>query len=205
MVGARPSPSKLLLVEGEDDEHVIEHLRKRLCPILEFDTKSTGGVPKLFSQVNPEIKVSGRIALGIVVDADDDLTCCWATMVDSFSNGNISLPANPEPGGTIVLGTPRIGIWLMPNNESSGELEDFVRTMIPMRDPVWDSSEDYIDGIPGEHRKFSDGKNLKAKLYAWLATRRAPGRMGAAIRAGDLCTDGELSSKFADWLQRLFT
>ena len=204
MVGASPPSSKLLLVEGEDDKHVIEHLRRRLCPMLEFDTRSTGGVTNLFCQVNPEIKVSGRIALGIVVDADDNLNWCWAQIVGSLSKDNITPPANPKPGGTIIPCTPRIGIWLMPNNDSSGELEDFVKTMIPMGDPVWGLSKKYIDGIPCEHQKFSGRKALKAKLYAWLATRSVPGRMGAAIGAEDLCADGELSSKFGDWLQRLF-
>ena len=48
------------------------------------------------------------------------------------------------------------------------------------------------------------GKKLRAQLYAWLATRESPSRMGLAIGAGNLRVDNELSEAFADWLRRLF-
>ena len=38
----------------------------------------------------------------------------------------------------------------------------------------------------------------------WLATTKAPGRMGTAIKAQMLDVDGPLARKFADWLRRLF-
>lgn len=92
----------------------------------------------------------------------------------------------------------------MPDNESSGELEDFVSSMVPVGDPVWPLSESYIDGIPAGIREFSDNKVLRATVYAWTATREQPGRMGAAIKEGDLEVNGELARKFLEWLQRLF-
>ncbi len=116
-------------------------------------------------------------------------------------------PLQPDSAGIIVDGTdvhPRIGIWLMPDNESRGELEDFIRRMIPADDPVWSLASHYIDSIPTEHRKFKTAKNEKAKVYAWLAARKKPSRMGAAMSAGDLCIDQEIAMKFACWLRRLF-
>ena len=91
----------------------------------------------------------------------------------------------------------------MPDNGSPGELEDFVQTMLPKGDPVWPSAEAYIDGIAEEHRKFGK-KVLRAKIHAWTATRKQPGRMGAAIREGDLEIDGAPVGKFADWLRQVF-
>ena len=91
----------------------------------------------------------------------------------------------------------------MPDNGSPGELEDFVRTMLPDDDPVWPSSEKYIDEIREEHRKFRK-KVLRAKVHAWLATREQPGRMGAAIKEGDLKVEGALAGSFCDWLRRVF-
>lgn len=64
----------------------------------------------------------------------------------------------------------------------------------------WPSSEAYIDGIEEEHRKFRK-KVLRAKVHAWLATRKQPGRMGAAIKEGDLEIDGAMAVSFADWLR----
>ena len=114
---------------------------------------------------------------------------------------------SPEPTGTFIDGTastPRVGIWLMPNNTSSGELENFVSEMIPDNDPVWPRSECYIDGIPVKDRKFTEKKILRAKIHAWLAAREDPKQMGLAIRACDLHVDGTLSTTFADWLRNLF-
>lgn len=99
---------------------------------------------------------------------------------------------------------PRIGVWLMPDNRSPGELENFVAEMIPVGDPVWPLSQDYIDGIPREHRKFADGKTLRAKIHAWLAAREDPRQMGLAIRAHDLEIGGGLCTRFAAWLDGLF-
>ena len=92
----------------------------------------------------------------------------------------------------------------MPDNESGGELEDFVALMIPSEDPVWPRSNTYIDAIPTHDRKFGATKTTRAKVHSWLATRDDPRQMGLAIRTRDLDVDGELCERFAGWLRRLF-
>ncbi len=96
----------------------------------------------------------------------------------------------------------------MPDNQSNGEIEDFVRTMIPPRDPIWPLSDAYITDIikqiPSSRRDLRDEKATKAKVHAWLAARTEPRPMGRAIEAGDLSIDGELSKRFTDWLGSLF-
>ena len=169
-----------------------------------FEVLDWGGVDTLLRVIGLEIKVSGREVVGIVVDADGDVNARWDAVVGRLREAGIKPPGSREPTGTIIDGPPRIGIWLMPDNESSGDLEDFVEGMIPPGDPIWPKSEAYIDGIPDGDRKFAASKVLKAKLYAWLATRETPGRMGSAIHAGDLRVDGPLGTKFADWLRKLF-
>ena len=117
---------------------------------------------------------------------------------------DIVAPEEPDPAGTIIDGAPRVGIWLMPNNQASGELEDFVARMIPTNDTVWPLSEKYVDGIPKDARKFKPGKTLRAKVHSWLATREAPRKMGAAIGAGDLNVAAPEAVRFVEWLRRLF-
>ena len=92
----------------------------------------------------------------------------------------------------------------MPDNRSTGELEDFVGSMIPSGDPVWPLSEAYIEGIPPAERKFAPGKIQRAKVHAWLATREEPRRMGLAIKARDLVTDAANTAAFVNWLRTLF-
>ena len=93
----------------------------------------------------------------------------------------------------------------MPDNMSPGELEDFVKVMIPCeQDPVWPLAACFIESIPVKDRKFAENKVDKAKVYAWLATRKDPPRMGSAVSAGDLDLGAELPTAFVGWLRKLF-
>ena len=92
----------------------------------------------------------------------------------------------------------------MPDNKLPGELEDFVIELIPNGDTVWPRSQSYIDGIPDGDRLFTEGKKQRAQLYAWLATREEPRRMGAAIGTHDLDINGPLCQNFVAWLKQLF-
>lgn len=202
----------VLLVEGQDDKHVVLQLCKFHQPMPEFcildkeDEAGKGGINVLLEDIGLEILAPGRKAVGILVDADDDLDARWDAVADRLQKENIEVPRTPEPTGTLIEGTsriPRVGIWLMPDNTSPGELENFVSEMIPDDDPVWPRSQCYIDGIPEADRKF-EKKILRAKIHAWLATREMPRKMGSAIYARDLHVDGTLSRAFANWLQQLF-
>ena len=196
---------RVLLVEGPDDKHVVRQLCRRQS-VPDFSIKVAGTVETLLSTVGAEILAPDRESIGVLIDADDDPQRRWDELVDLLYEEGIRVPGHPNPLGTIVNITegPPIGIWVMPDNRSSGELEDFVQKMISAGDPVWPKSQTYIEQIPVEHRKFRPGKLLRAQLYAWLATREIPGRMGAAIGAGDLNIEIENCKNFIDWLRRLF-
>ena len=198
------STERVLLVEGQDDEHVVGHLcmRRKKKPTWIFIQKN--GKDELLKSLSPEIKQSGRNVVGIVIDADNSLRSRWKAISSELSKLNIRTPPKPTPNGVVIEGKPRIGIWLMPDNKSAGELEDFVAAMIPASDPIWSLSEAYIDGIPLPYRKFAPKKTLRAKVHAWLATRREPRRMALAIKTKDLDINVEISQKFAAWLEKLF-
>ena len=198
---------RVLLVEGQDDKHVVSHLCSRFQPMPQFQIEDKGGVQELLDSIIQEARVSGRKSLGILLDVNDDFNARWSAISDRLRKENIEVPHTPEPTGTLIDGTiqtPRIGIWLMPDNETPGELEDFVAEMIPGNDPVWPRARQFIDNIPESDRKFSEGKIQRARIHAWLATREDPRQMGAAIGARDLHVDGALSTKFAEWLRELF-
>ena len=197
-------PAKLLLVEGQDDKHVAEHLRRRLASDLTFQCEDKGGSGPLLDAIDVEIATDGRVALGIVMDANDDLATRWQAIGHRLRGTDVQLPEQPAHGGTVIDSEPRVGVWLMPDNATPGELENFVAELVPKDDPVWPLAERYIDGIPSEHRPFSPRKELRAKLHAWLATRQEPRKMGAAIGTAELDAGGALAGQFADWLRTLF-
>jgi hypothetical protein len=195
---------RVLLVEGTDDEHVVYHLCDGHQPMPQFSIQKKEGIENLLDNIGLEILAPDRKAIGIIVDANDDLDARWDAVANRLREENIEVPSSPDPTGTIIPSTPRVGLWLMPDNKSPGELENFVSTMIPDNDPIWPRSQSYIDDIPESDRKFTEKKILRAKVHAWLATREDPRPMGTAIRARDLHIDGTLSTTFAKWLRQLF-
>ena len=96
-----------------------------------------------------------------------------------------------------------IGVWIMPNNNYNGTLENFVYNMIPPDDCICQVPE-FIDNIPTECRKFNDNNIYKAYVHAWLATWNKPRPMGAAINSGDLDHNCPQANSFVSWLSRLF-
>lgn len=207
MPAPRRAPARVLLVEGPDDKHVVRHLCDRTASSLEFEIVTKYGVSNLVPAIYEEVMAPGRKAVGIVVDADDSLQARWNAVSHRLRNEvNVPTPTALSRDGASIEenGFPRIGVWIMPDNESSGEIEEFVRTMIPEGDPVWPLSRQYIEGIPKSVRKFSNGKKTRAEVHAWLATRKTPSLMGAAIGQGELRSDGELCRRFLKWLENLF-
>ena len=207
----RPTPDSsgnLLIVEGVDGKHVALHIWNRLSSIPSFNALERGPVEELLRSIEFDVNTPGYGAIGFLVDADDDPAARWNAVANRLRSAGIDAPRTPDPGGTVIDATddtPRIGIWLMPDNQSPGELEDFVAQMIPDSDPVWPLAQDYIGRIPDEDREFNENKTSTAEVYAWLATREDPRRMGEAIRDRHLEIDGVLCTRFTDWLARLFT
>ena len=196
--------SRVLLVEGADDEHVVRHFCQRIGSIPHFQIIDKQSIGPLLDTIRLEVRAPGREVLGILVDANDRPQDRWQAVANRLQRANVATPGEPDPAGTIIAGTPRVGIWLMPNNQASGELEDFVAGMIPANDTVWPLSAKYVNGIPDEARKFKPGKTLRAKVHSWLATRQEPRKMGAAIGAGDLNVTAPDAVRFMEWLRRLF-
>ena len=196
-------PPHALIVEGRDDRHVAQHIWNRHTGAFSLSVLEKDGIENLLNSLRNEVRVPGRRAVGIIVDADEDPGARWQAVANRLREVNIQPPNSPDPDGTIIAGNPRVGIWLMPDNASAGELEDFISDMIPANDPVWPLSADYIDGIPAAHKKFSENKETRAKVHAWLAARENPRPMGQAIRARDLEIGGALCQRFVRWLDNL--
>ena len=197
-------PERILLVEGPDDEHVIWHICRRHGDLASFEIRQTGGIDNLLDAIEAETKAAGRQSVGLLVDANSNLDDRWRSLRDRLHQLDIVPPETLDEEGCIIPGHPRLGLWLMPDNWNAGELEDFVRTLIPEDDPVWPLAMKYIDEISPEHREFSESKVLRAQIHAWLAARKEPRQMGSAIGTGELSADGELAVRLVTWLRSPF-
>jgi len=217
----------VLLVEGQDDLHVVLHLYKkthgkRLVTEV-FCIRDMGGDTKLLADMNNEIR-GKRDIVGVIIDADRDdesgqpadaVAARWKEVTDKLEEIGIAVP--PErTDGIVIPGKPdgasrlaRVGVWVMPDNEHPGELDDFIDTMIRPDAVARRLAKDYIDRalteIPDDDvGRLVEKKRLRGEVHAWLATRRRPRHLGAAIEAAYLDTDGELCQRFTEWLRRLF-
>ena len=201
-----PPESRILLVEGPNDKHVVWQICNRSPQTPDFYIQDSGGIEPLLESVGAELNAPGRQALGILVDANDNLTARWTAITNRLSEEGIRMPGAPADTGTVINtgNKPRVGVWLMPDNSATGELENFVEQMIPADDHVWPLAQQYIDNIPPSDRKFAAGKSLRAQIHAWLAAREDPRQMGLAIRTRDLAITNPLSQAFLRWLTRLF-
>lgn len=161
--------SRILLVEGQDDKHVVCHIVRSLRLDLNIkidDGRNRGGYTNLRDRIDTTIDNPGVEAVGIMADANDEVANRWDSITNAARESerlrlaSIELPGNPTPEGTVIEGKPRVGIWLMPDNGSPGELEDFVAAMIPDGDPIWPRAETYINEIirePNESLRFLAG------------------------------------------------
>ena len=206
---------RLIWVEGNSDLQVVRTLRQYAMEQTQFWIERTGGVQQLLNNVPNDLQNSKFIgrsptpALGYVVDADDDHQTIWEKLKTRCRDVSIPeqyrvwLPDEPNPDGTIVM-RPRprlkVGVWVMPDNEHPGELEDFLVSMVPCNETDWHLARKYVHN---SERKFGK-KVTRAEVLSWIATRMYPGRFDEAIKNGDLRTDGELCQTFIAWLSRLF-
>ena len=209
-MSSREQNANVLLVEGVDDKHVVRHLCDKLAPDLEFCCSVYGGKTPLLDAIPLVLKQGWRRAIGVLMDANHDIDARWQAVRDRLHDATITLTSRPQPGGVFIPGdpsahlNPSFGIWLMPDNQRTGELEDFVIQLLPVGDPVWPLAERFIDDIPQEQREFRPQKERRAKLHAWLATRQEPMKMGAAIGTGALDATAPAAKALVAWLTALF-
>ena len=129
---------KILLVEGTDDEHVLKHIcGNRGIPHLD-EVEKYGGIEKLLESIGIRVKLSEEgDVIGVVIDADTEISDRWKSIRNRITDiGYQNVPDQPDSDGTILdspSGTllPRLGVWIMPNNQTSGILEDFLRFLGP--------------------------------------------------------------------------
>lgn len=198
---------KKLLVEGNDDQHVIWALCEKFSISENFDVVDCEGIENLLQQIPVRLK-SSEITLGIIIDADTQLQQRWESLQNIFKKWNFEVSDTFPKVGLILQNADnlKIGVWIMPNNELHGMLEDFIKFLIPEEDKLFPEIGLFLAQIENDKlHKYADIHQSKALIHAWLALQETPGTpMGLAITKKYLSTDNEKCSLFIDWLTTLF-
>lgn len=200
----------ILLVEGGDDEHVIKNLLvNHSLPHLEV--VRCGGCDTLLRQLELRSKASKSPAvLGAVVDADTSLNVRWQAVRDRLMRVGYDVPDVPNELGTVMEPPEnsvqsRVGVWIMPDNQIPGILEDFVQFLVPDSDPLFAHAKAVVDQLPPQLRRFGEKDRAKVHLHTWLAWQERPGQpLGQAIRSKVLNAHAAFAQPFINWLRRLY-
>ena len=90
--------ARLLLVEGPDDKHVAGHLREKSGLESEFCIDDKGNDYSVLQSIVPELQVSGRTVLGIMLDANGDPNSRWQAVATKLREADI---VPPQPASAI--------------------------------------------------------------------------------------------------------
>ena len=204
--------SRLVMVEGADDLHVLTNLCMRHGVPKSFKIESNEGKPTVLDVFSTRLLLSKPDDIvGLVMDANGSLERSWQSVRDRLADrGYDSVPSAPDAAGIIIDPPPntilaRVGVWLMPNNRDGGALEDFLLALMPNESALRDHARESIDRIPPELRLFTEPKHSKALMHTYLAWQENPGRpYGTAIKAGYLDANAPPALALVDWIKRLF-
>jgi hypothetical protein len=205
-----------LHVEGDDDLHSLAHLLirnginydERPWPALFPEITVAGDVGRMLRAIPTAIQVSNGRSVGFVLDADADLMTRWSEVRQQLLKAGMDAPATPDPAGFIGDAErykARVGVWMMPDNQRGGSLEDFLATLISDADSLIDHAATSTDGASRLGAKFRPIDRTKAVIHAWLAWQEDPGRpYGKAIRYRYFSSDSAIAQAFVTWFRRLY-
>ena len=208
---------KKLLVEGNEDKRVIPYLieandipwgKNKKEAIVEIE--SYDGIENMLNlrEITAQLKTSGLTALGLIVDADDNPTARWQQVRNVCLPRISNLPQNlPEEG--LIHQTNfgvKFGVWMMPDNKTSGMLETFLGYMIPSGgDRLWDYTDEVITEAKNREAPFKENHTDKAKIHSWLSWQDPPGRqLHNAIMERILDPKHPKAEIFINWFKTLY-
>jgi hypothetical protein len=199
----------VLLVEGRDDLYVCQEVFSANSVPPCCEVKEHSGSDDLLSAFPLYVENASYSRVGIVVDADENISARWDGIRNILTGLGYQVPRVVDPGGTLVLAPgedgPPAGVWIMPDNWVSGILENFIRFLVPDEDLLLAHAETCVDGIATETRRFPEVRRPKALIHTWLAWQEEPGSpLGLAIKKQYLDARREHGGRLAAWCRRLF-
>ena len=89
MRGMGTQSARLLLVEGSSDKRIVRHICKAYADLPSFDIHACGGWSGLRVEIRQQLVVEGRMALGIMADANGDRFGKWCEIVREVSKARV--------------------------------------------------------------------------------------------------------------------
>ena len=208
------SHPNLLLVEGHDDLQSIAALMGAYTPWPEDKHKAPVWIQLgksaeeilLPAYLPIHIKNPETAILGVVFDADKSPAARYRR-VASICAPYFDFPADlPAKGLVLEKNKKRFGLWIMPDNSSDGDIEVFLKYLVPdLNGPTWNHAEESVKKATALGCPCHDVHIAKANLYSWLAWQEPPGQSpGRAVTQNILNPLCPEAKPFADWFMSLY-
>lgn len=208
---------QILLVEGNDDLHVMYAICEKYELPENFAIKEFGGINKQLKSLK-NLYLTGIAksdigtpfkTIGVVVDADSTAGNRWEQIKTILSKHTSQTLEIPHTGLIITLeNQTKFGLWIMPNNITTGMLEDFMAFLIPESDDLIEKTNDFLQDIEDSSlHRYKLIHKQKAKIHSWLALQEDPGTpMGLAITKKylDMDINNQVRDDFVNWIKALF-
>lgn len=164
-----------LLVEGNDDLHVVAALCNKHNIKENFRIVDCKGIENLLIGLPVRLKSSVK-TIGAVIDADADLNARWNSVCSILSaSGRYGDIPDECPAEGLILepvseGDPKFGLWIMPDNRTSGMLEHFTTMLIPADDDLLPVVDETLSRLESNGmNRYSTVHHEKARIHTWLA------------------------------------
>lgn len=207
-----------LYVEGSDF-YFIGKLCATHFPIPKGFTKETqkqflkggGGYTDVLPRFINSLDTADLENVGLIVDADfrsieKRFNEIRTKLSQKISRDLSSYTLNTE--GVVIeeVGLPKIGIWIMPDNQSDGYLEYFIEQLINENDTILQEAKTAVEDLMlKEYCRFTSFKKQKAIVHNWLAWQETPGLpFGSALDAQYLNSHAEAVQPFLNWIKNTF-
>lgn len=207
--GPIKKPGIVVAVEGAGEWHVVAALRDRLDLTDRLQPWELGGNKKLPAKLhalasNDDFRENAR-AVGLVIDAEDrEFRDAWASVCGAMKRG-FGVEEMPPPGtvGAHEGRLGRVGAFVLPDNGSSGMLEDLCLSAIAAQKHVAAKCVDaFVECLQDTEVRRPDWP--KRRMQAFLAAQDKPGLLlGQAAQAGYFDFDDECWHPLKQFLRAL--
>jgi hypothetical protein len=218
---------RLLLVEGDSDKNFFE----QVCKLLSLDTRVRVVPPKdvgggynnkegVFNHLPIELQqiADGQLQrLAIIIDADykdanglgcrrtiervEEIVQPFQFVLAQNSRNNL--------GGLRFKhadGLADFGLWIMPNNQDEGMLEDWIKHCVKQDEKtLFQHATEVVSALP--QPKFKPIHRTKADVATWLAWQNSPGHgLYRALWEKEILIDqnNPWYQGLAGWLQDIY-
>jgi hypothetical protein len=199
---------KLVLVEGRDEQQLFDgllvaHLGRSDVQVLPIAGKTKLAINLLVLAGDPAFRSVD--SLMIVRDADhtDDgagAASSWQSVGDAVRRIGLAAPVKHA---VFSDGTPRVAVFLMPDGNSDGMLEDLCR-QAAAGDKAAPCVDKYFENLAGCGIQHAPKDRAKAWAHAFLASRPEPDlRVGEAAQKGYWPFDAPAFAPLVNLLKQL--